>query len=271
MRLIESSEMKQIQTAMLQSVSLFCKENGIHYYLAYGSLLGAVRHNGYIPWDDDLDIWMKREDYEFFCKHFNEYNPLYRVINSSNFYDYYMPFSKVIDTRTSLTEHVNNIASIGVYIDVFPMDYVVKDSILFKFQYIFLLCFQYMLRIKNMPERKERSPIKKLIIQIWQFFLLRVRKKTIISMIDRQIKKMSSSADNGIIASMTLLTYGKKEFFRSDCFSDSVEHLFESYKFSVPAKFDEILTGLYGDYHKLPPKDKRITHHYYEAFWKESI
>lgn len=107
MKVIESlDELKKIELDIMIKVHQFCEENGIKYYMIAGTLIGAIRHKGFIPWDDDIDIAMPREDYEKFLKIFPEYgkkNNLLAVNNRTKPY-YGRPMTKVIDTRTSLTE-----------------------------------------------------------------------------------------------------------------------------------------------------------------------
>ena len=112
-------------------VHQFCEENGIKYYMIAGTLIGAIRHKGFIPWDDDIDIAMPREDYEKFLKIFPEYgkkNNLLAVNNRTKPY-YGRPMTKVIDTRTSLTEpEYRSDDPIGVFVDIWVMDGVPDDA-----------------------------------------------------------------------------------------------------------------------------------------------
>ena len=127
MRTITSDELRSIQLDLLQKTADFCEANGIRYFLCGGTLLGAIRHKGYIPWDDDIDIAMPRTDYDRFCMTFNQPNSKYRVKSLSTHPDYNNAFAKVYDDRTMLKElHYKGI-HFGVYIDVLPVDGV-KDS-----------------------------------------------------------------------------------------------------------------------------------------------
>ena len=100
MREIKFEELKNLQLDILLSVHDFCMKNGIEYSLAAGTLIGAIRHKGYIPWDDDIDISMPRPDYDKFICTFNQPNNYYQVIAMSNDREYGFPFAKVHDTRT---------------------------------------------------------------------------------------------------------------------------------------------------------------------------
>ena len=128
MKIITSEELKAIQLDLLQKTADFCKENGIRYYLCGGTLLGAIRHKGYIPWDDDIDISMPRPDYDRFISMFNKPENDYQVIDMSNNKKYGLPFAKVHDTRTFVDELQYTKDQFGVYIDIFPIDGVGEDE-----------------------------------------------------------------------------------------------------------------------------------------------
>jgi lipopolysaccharide cholinephosphotransferase len=143
MRTITSDELRSIQLDLLQKTADFCEANGIRYFLCGGTLLGAIRHKGYIPWDDDIDIAMPRTDYDRFCMTFNQPNSKYRVKSLSTHPDYNNAFAKVYDDRTMLKElHYKGI-HFGVYIDVLPVDGV-KDSAQIKKISIKCLLLHYM-------------------------------------------------------------------------------------------------------------------------------
>ena len=97
MKTINIKELKEIQIAILNDIDKFCKKNQIKYWLDYGTLIGAIRHSGYIPWDDDIDIGMLREDYDKFIKTYNNQATKYKLLACENDNDYYFPFAKVID------------------------------------------------------------------------------------------------------------------------------------------------------------------------------
>ena len=128
MKEIGLEELKCIQLDLLQKTAEFCENNGIRYFLCGGTLIGAIRHHGYIPWDDDIDISMPRPDYDKFIKIFNKPENYYQVIDMSNNSKYGFPFAKVHDTRTLVNELQYSRDSFGVYIDIFPIDGVGEDK-----------------------------------------------------------------------------------------------------------------------------------------------
>ena len=116
-------ELRQLQMGILDHVHAFCEANGLTYFLSSGMLIGAVRHGGYIPWDDDIDIYMPRCDYERFLQIYSDPSGVYRAIDPQRDPKYYYTFAKVIDQRTLMLEKEVKGYEIGVYIDIFPLDF----------------------------------------------------------------------------------------------------------------------------------------------------
>ena len=127
MKAISLDELKSIQLDLLQKTADFCENNGLRYFLCGGTLLGAIRHKGYIPWDDDIDIAMPRQDYDRFVKIFNHPENYYQVVNLETNAEYAYAFAKVYDNRTILKELHYPGDTFGVYIDILPADGV-KDA-----------------------------------------------------------------------------------------------------------------------------------------------
>ena len=114
---ISLEEMKQIEVDILLNIDSFCKENGIKYGIGYGTLIGAVRHHGFIPWDDDIDIWMPRPDYDKFINYYQD--PTYQL-QCMEKGGYYRTYAKVFDTRTIITNTNNK--DMGIFVDIIPID-----------------------------------------------------------------------------------------------------------------------------------------------------
>lgn len=123
MKKLTLDEVKKIQLEILAYIDSFCKKNNISYFINYGTLLGAVRHKGFIPWDDDIDISMDRKYYNMFIEKFNQDSSKYKILSLDTDKAYFNNFIKVVDTTTKIVDNRNyKTFSCGVFVDIFPMD-----------------------------------------------------------------------------------------------------------------------------------------------------
>lgn len=270
LREINSKELKSLLVEMLKEIDIFCSENGLRYFLAYGTLLGAVRHQGFIPWDDDVDIMMPRSDYQKFIKKFNGKIQSHKlqVVNSNSIKDYYLPYAKVIHTGTVVSENVNNAIRLGVFIDVFPLDNMSDNFKCAKRLFNRLSFYRNALMLKNIKRRNGRSFIKNGIVAIGNIALKILPISLLTAIIDKKSRKYEDKEMTKYLANAVLGVYGEKEVMPSLWFEVAVKLKFEDFLFSVPKEYNNILTELYGDYMQLPPEEKRGTHHSFKAYWK---
>ena len=262
MKEIKSDELKRIQLKILNEIDIFCKKNHYNYYLAGGTLIGAIRHKGYIPWDDDIDIFMKRNDYEKFVKEFKTENT--NIISIENNSKYYLPFAKAISNKTILKEEVASKVEMGVYVDIFPLDKIPSEKIdsFYKKQKI-LINF---LNLKNI-KMKKRAFWKNIVVIIGKTVLLPFSKKSLIKMINKRAKKFSNTKCDKI-GNLIWLMYGKKDIWDINAFDETTSVKFENIDAMIPKGYDHILKTTYGDYMKLPPVEQRQAHHSFQAWWK---
>ena len=263
MRDIGLEEAKQIELDVLKSVVEFCEQRNLRYYLAYGTLIGAVRHKGFIPWDDDVDIQMPRKDYDEFIKTFD--HEYLKVIAPGTAMSKH-PIVKVIDTRTVKIEPVFNYPNgyLGIDIDIFPLEGTPTDEAEFAEWYAALmknykdLSFSTQ-RITGTFEQK----IKKLIRR----FLAHSPKRCLKDI--ERLHAQSSYEDSEFVGSIACLYNSAKNRVPKSCFENTVDVEFEGIKFKAPAEYDYVLRSIYGDYMQLPPEEKRVTHHTNKMYWKE--
>jgi len=257
-------DMKLIQLDIMDKIHIFCEENNISYCLSHGSLLGAVRHKGYIPWDDDIDIFMKRDDYEKFCKEFPLYQNIYnlKLANTDTEVYYGRAMSKVFDDRTILMEP-NYIGddNLGVNIDIWPLDGAPSDSTqrkkhLKRIEFIKKIFYGRIVRA---------SDCKGLHQKIIHFLLLPLSSKKLVHKIIYLQKQYPFNSSD--LVSCYVDPY--KKFFRREWFSDRVLVPFEDRKYYIPVNAHEILSELYGDYMQLPPFEKQQPHHLVNVYWKD--
>jgi len=266
MKEIETSEeLKKIGLDCLLAVHRFCEEHQIMYSLACGTLIGAVRHKGFIPWDDDVDIYMLRDDYNRFLSSFKDDAGIYRAISLETSKKWRLPYAKVYDSRTMLIEHANtNNSSIGFGIDIFPID-AVPDSYSewqrYEKQRVFL---QRVFAMKKIVWRKGRSLKKNLFLYTMKTLMLPVSMRHFAEYIDCYSQKYNTSS-TAFLAENCFGTPNNR-FERND-FSCTVDLSFENYLLKAMSGYDNYLRAFYGDYMKLPPVEKQITHHTFDVFW----
>lgn len=242
----------------------FCISNEIRFFAGGGTMIGAVRHNGIIPWDDDIDIFMFRKDYDKFVSLKDRLKDTdYEIIDPTDD-GYFSTMAKFSYKNSSIWEFREIPFVSGIYIDVFFLDYedcnyekVVKKKFRYdKYANLFLIS-------------SSKHPMSEILFQFSRFNL----KKGIWYLLQKfLISKMrfwfraniisSSNKDHGQWLVVYPSIYGKKDIYQSDW----LHHGFISYPFEdtfieVPQKFDCILTQVYGDYLMFPPEDKRVSHH----------
>lgn len=265
MKQIDIDQLKNIQLEILNEVSFFCDSNDIKYFLVGGTLLGAVRHSGYIPWDDDIDIAMLREDYEKFIDIFNISG--YKIFAYRNSEKYCFPFVKIAKTNTLLIEPYETFSDckIGINIDLFPIDSISKNIILQKFTIESIKITRFILSLRLCISNKKRVFYKRLLLEI-------IKKVVNIKMLLKLINNIAKFRENerSELLGIFVWGYGYKEIVLREYFSDIVKIEFEKSIYNAPIGYDGYLSHVYGDYMKLPPLDKRVTHHDFKAFWKEN-
>lgn len=251
-------EVKECELAILKSVADFCEENNIHYTLIFGTLLGAIRHDGFIPWDDDIDIAIPREEYDRFIS--NYHDEKYNVLCAENDDAYPYPFAKVVDKRIKVIEQANKKYDMSLYIDVFPLDNVPNAEYLKKCETLNRISLYKTISLKYPIDLKH-----KLIHIAMKVLLCFYSKKRILK---RQLEVCCEYRDkNADYMAITSIRLGSKAFFAKNIFFNLVKHRFENCTFNVPADFDTVLTSFYGDYMTPPPENKRSGHNF-EAFWR---
>lgn len=263
MRKVEGDELRQIQIQILNQVSAYCERENIQYWLDCGTLLGAIRHKGFIPWDDDIDIGMLREDYDKFITGFNQSNDRYQCWTMNSRYNFPIPFAKVLDLQTELYEpDKKNGIKMCINIDVFPYDNAPGDNRLVNEMYVMRDKYITMYKRSVLPRCSTDGWIKRIARYILYIILKFIPRQYLVDKINDNIMKYKD-VETGYVGNFTSVSriWCKKEIF--DAFID-VE--FEGKKYKAPVGYDIWLKAFYGDYMKLPPEDKRVPKHRFEAY-----
>ena len=265
MRKLSVDEMKKFQVEILDVVACFCEEHGINYWIDCGTLLGAVRHKGYIPWDDDIDVGMLRPDYDRFMREFNGTNPRYEFRCVENDPDFPYPFGKVMDTTTLLIEET---IRTHISIDIFIYDNAPDDDKT-AYRMLKLRRLYNMLRFRRLAKvfslfgvHRKRNFVLRLAEYVSRA-LLRIFPRNYFTKKIIAVSRRYISQDTRRIGNFTSVTpmLCDKRVFKS-----FIELEFEGKKYKAPIGYDEYLRAFYGDYMQLPPVEKRVTNHNFIAY-----
>ena len=258
---------------MLKEVIDVFENHDIRYFLIAGTLLGAVRHKGFIPWDDDLDIGLPRPDYEKFLKHKKEWLPKrYKVddFRTNPNYKYYI--TRVYDTEFRVKELRGQKQQFSyASLDIFPLDGTPNNKIV---RYLFLkkIMFYRMLsslsNYSNIDQNRKRNVFEKLFIFILGFLRPEkwLNRNKIYTKIDRILKKQSFDKSDYVGSLMG--AYREKEIFSKKFVGDATRYTFENISAYGPQDYDGYLQHMYGDYMKIPSNEKIVEKKHFEIIEK---
>lgn len=258
----ELKELKRIELIMLKNIHDICEKNGIAYSLAGGTLLGAVRHGGFIPWDDDIDIMMPRKDYEkFLLIGRRQLGDSYEIVSYKNYDDYGMPFAKVIKRNTKMiepnTRHIK--APCGVFVDVFPIDIADADDIKRKKSFDFIKKLKAKLLCRS-GYVWDKGMLFDTLYKARGMYLRLIPKSNFINDIEKEIYKAEQLDDVCLISYCGISSFERSTYSKK-WFENYIDISFEQYSFKAICGYKELLKLEYGDYMRLPPVEERIPHH----------
>ncbi|MDO4634833.1 MAG: LicD family protein [Streptococcus sp.] len=270
MKELTLEEIQKVSLRLLRSFDEICQKENFRYSLGGGTLLGAIRHEGFIPWDDDIDLMMPRPDYEKFLKYCND-NPIeFDVFSLQSKDNYYELFAKLCNKDTA-GENKDSVtgSNMGVGIDIFPIDGLGNsyDEAIFNFN---KTKFKRELMIAAKWTHFTRSKTRSIIfepIRLAFYIMSRfVDKERLSKKIDEECQqiKFSDSEYSACISGV----YREKEIMPTLTFKNYIKLKFEGTDFSVISQYDDYLKLHYGDYMILPPKEKQVSHHSTKFFWK---
>ena len=261
---LDIDEIKEVELGVMDYIHNICREKGINYSLAYGSLLGAVRHRGFIPWDDDLDIALKRDEYDkLYQAILEDNNSIYKIVSWENDSRYPYPFYRVYDSRTVYeNNYIQNDIELGICVDVFPFDdYKDVNKEITKLDMYRRLSVYTLYGIRN-----KEAGIKNIV----RYLMLVAFRLTRVKIWNKKLNDCSKAPVNSEY--IDYLMESKKYSTKIDAkaLDEVIECKFEDRVYNIPKDYDHILTTIYGeDYMEIPPIEKRIQHDDFVAYIKK--
>ena len=270
MKELSLSEIQEIELKILLEFHSVCENNGFSYSLGGGTLLGAVRHNGFIPWDDDVDVMMPRPDYDRFLEYcYNNETP-FQLISYESEKKYNDLFVKLFNPKTKIIDEVNcRDYEIGVYIDVFPLEGL-GNSEKEALRIFRKTSFDREVLNATAWKRFFRSKTHSILLEPVRLFFFIVSRfanpKKLLERIDRENKR--HSFEMAEYAGCVCGSYREREIMPAKTFREYSKLEFEGQLLFGISDYASYLTKHYGDYMQLPPEEKRQTHHTYKAYLK---
>ncbi len=270
MKKISEKELKEIMLEGLIEFRDLCQKFNLRYYLAYGSLLGAVRHKGFIPWDDDIDIWMPREDYDKMVQLSQEFSAgAWQVVCNQLNNKYLFTFGKFCNSETiTPPSRFKNGFLYGVCIDLFPLESCIEnqtesevremmDDISKKYG---TKLGRYNGFVNNI------SGFGRLKQMIWRMYAMikYPSYSELINELDAEYRQHGKEKGDFVYCCQTHL----RNIWDKNDFGAGVELFFEGHNFMAPRNYDAVLKSLYGDYWQLPSESERMAPHDFLAYWK---
>ena len=259
---LTQEEIKKVQLEVLKEFHDFCMAHSLKYSLCAGTLLGAIRHKGYIPWDDDIDVMMPRREY---LRLLNIYkSDDFTLYHYSRKKSYMITYAKLCSNKTYVVEGVTYESDYGVDIDIFPLDFFpdTKEESQKWSDHLGLL--KDIRNVKNIKLSHSRSLWKNIRLAFLHLLALPIPMHWLVKRVDKVAQKYAYKTD-GFLGNMTN-GYRMKE--RNPMAKGLIDVDFEGHTFKAIDNYDEYLRGLFNDYMQLPPEDKRKSTHVFKAYWR---
>lgn len=260
--IVDIKEHQELLLDVLKHFKKTCDTNDLRYFLSNGTLLGAIKYQGFIPWDDDIDVFMPRSDFERLLDLSDVDTDDYTLLAYPRVKEWRVPFAKLSSRKTLIQENSANFGvELGVSIDIFPLDNWCGGKLLSTVQarYCSLLRRFVSASIEE-NFSTSRTGIERAILKgIWKYGRMR-GSSFFFKKIQKESERGKSNITPAYMGSVSWALYGVRELIPSHVFSDSIQVRFEDGYYPAPVGYDRYLWSLYGDYHQDPPVEKRKTH-----------
>ncbi len=266
-RKIRLEEIQGLELDILSKVLKFFDENNISYFTSGGTTLGAVRHHGFIPWDDDIDLYVPRKDYDkLMAISKGILIDGYISIKSPGDKDYIYQYCKACNENTVIYE--KNVSdkkyAIGIFIDIFPLDKHYNSKIKNRFLILKTRWYRSLLETaSNQINLSKKGSFRWLFKQIVRAIQKPLTKKWTVEKTAAYIDNIGRKMENentDYLGDLVMKGSGNDDYYPAEYFKDSVDGEFEGLKIKNPVGYKEYLTEMYGDYMTLPPKEQQIMH-----------
>lgn len=256
----------KVDMDIVKAVVDICDRHGLIYYMLGGTMLGAIRHKGFIPWDDDIDLGMPRADYEKFLEIApKELDQVYKVVNYRNTPSYQYYITRILDTDTKVIEERigNDSKYTNASIDIFPIDGTPNNKLLRKIYFFRVLSHRALMSLcykDSIDRKRKRGKVEKAFL--WIMERLPVEKMTTPYKQKCKIDKLLRSQDvnHSKYIGNIMGAYRTKEIVPAEFYGKGKMYPFEDIQLRGMEMYDEYLKYTYGDYMQLPPEDKRKIH-----------
>lgn len=266
MRKIKKEEIQPLETDILFKLLDFMEANHIRYFTCGGTTLGSVRHGGFIPWDDDIDLFVPRSDYERLLQlSAGKLLDGYISVKRPGDANYIYPFAKACNEKTVIHEQnvKNQKYAIGIFVDIFPLDTFCDNALLRRHFLLRIKCLRSMLEAAsdqiNLSSRgSAKWWVKQTVRTLQRPAAKAIGVERLALRIDALAKRANRSGSH--LVGNQVWCYKWNDYYNADYFASAVNGTFEGRTICNPAGYHQYLTELYGDYMQLPPKEQQIMH-----------
>lgn len=260
---------KKVQELTLNTLNIFidfCNSYNLRYYLTGGALIGVMRHKGFIPWDDDIDIVMPRKDFDRFQKLIKANMPVgFGICNRYTDKNWHFAMSQFIDKESEIEIHLAEKARFAhIWVDVYPLDGLPNNKIARWFRVKNVMFHRYLVQLAHIntqvDSHRKRPLLEKMIISVCKKMPMDklINTDKTIDKIEKILRK--SDFDKSDYCGNMLGRYREKEVVPRIWFGTCIKGVFEGKKINIPENSDAVLTAIYGDYMKLPPENEQVAH-----------